>query len=142
MRTDDLTLGASQGQYCADMIHSDKTPTMDSELQRLETRVERAPVPGATLELTIDQNLQYIAERELKAGIDENNARGGAAIIMDPRTGEILALASYPTFNPNAVGRFTDDERRNRATQDVYEPGSTFKMVTASGRSRAAWSSR
>ena len=105
---------------------------VDAKRQRLETRVERAPVSGATLELTIDQNLQYIAERELKAGIDENRARGGAAIIMDPRTGEILALASYPTFNPNAVGLFTDDQRRNRATQDVYEPGSTFKMVTAS----------
>jgi len=105
---------------------------VDAKRQRLDTRVARAPVPGATLELTIDLYLQYIVERELKAGIEENRARGGAAIIMDPRTGEILALASYPTFNPNAAGKFTDDDRRNRATQDVYEPGSTFKMVTAS----------
>ncbi len=101
---------------------------VDAKRQRLDTRVERPPVSGATLELTIDLYLQYILERELKAGVEENRARGGAAIIMDPRTGEILALASYPTFNPNAAGRFTDDDRRNRATQDVYEPGSTFKM--------------
>jgi cell division protein FtsI (penicillin-binding protein 3) len=105
---------------------------VDAKRQRLDSRVAQAPVPGATLELTIDLYLQYILERELKAGVEENRARGGAAIIMDPHTGEILALASYPTFNPNAAGKFTDDDRRNRATQDVYEPGSTFKMVTAS----------
>jgi cell division protein FtsI (penicillin-binding protein 3) len=105
---------------------------VDARRQRLDTHVERAPEPGATLELTLDLYLQHIVERELQAGIEENRAQGGAAVIMDPRTGEILALASYPTFNPNAAGRFSDDERRNRATQDVYEPGSTFKMVTAS----------
>ncbi len=90
------------------------------------------PVPGAALELTLDLQLQYIAERELKAGVEAHRARGGTAIIMAPATGEILALANYPTFNPNAVSRSNDDDRRNRATQDVYEPGSTFKIVTAS----------
>ena len=58
------------------------------------SRVERPPTAGATLELTIDQYLQYIAERELRAGVDENRAAGGTAIIMDPHTGEILALAN------------------------------------------------
>ena len=105
---------------------------VDAKRQRLESRIERHPVPGAALELTLDLQLQYIAERELKAGVEAHRAKGGTAIIMAPETGEILALANYPTFNPNAVSRSDDDERRNRATQDVYEPGSTFKIVTAS----------
>jgi cell division protein FtsI (penicillin-binding protein 3) len=105
---------------------------VDARRQRLESRVERAPVPGATLELTIDLHLQHIAERELKAGVEANRAKGGTALILDPSTGEILALANYPTFNPNAVGKSQPDDRRNRAVQDVYEPGSTFKVVTAS----------
>ena len=78
---------------------------VDAKRQRLESRIERAADPGATLELTLDLQLQYIVERELKAGVEANRARGGTAIIMDPSTGEILALASYPTFNPNAVSR-------------------------------------
>jgi cell division protein FtsI (penicillin-binding protein 3) len=105
---------------------------VDAHRQRLETHIERAPVPGATLELTIDSPLQHIVERELEAGVAANRARGGTAVVMDPFTGEILAMASYPTFNPNAVGRSSPDDRRNRAVQDVYEPGSTFKIVTAS----------
>jgi cell division protein FtsI/penicillin-binding protein 2 len=105
---------------------------VDAKRQRLESRIERQPVPGAALELTLDLQLQYIAERELKAGVEAHRARGGTAIIMAPATGEILALANYPTFNPNAVSRSDDDDRRNRVTQDVYEPGSTFKIVTAS----------
>ena len=104
---------------------------VDAKRTRLETRVDREPVAGATLELTIDLRLQYLVERELAAGVAANRAKGGTAIVMDPYTGEVLALASYPTFNPNIAGTFSDDERRNRAVQDVYEPGSTFKLVTA-----------
>lgn len=96
------------------------------------SRVEKPPTAGASLELTIDHYLQYIAERELKAGVEENRAKGGTAIVMDPNSGEILALANYPTFNPNAFADFKADQRRNRAIQDLYEPGSTFKLVTAS----------
>jgi cell division protein FtsI (penicillin-binding protein 3) len=96
------------------------------------SRVERAPTSGASLELTIDESLQYIAERELAAGVAETRARAGTVVVMDPASGEILALASVPTFNPNAFGQAGDDERRNRAVQDLYEPGSTFKIVTAS----------
>jgi cell division protein FtsI (penicillin-binding protein 3) len=105
---------------------------VNAKRQRLETRVDRAPVPGATLELTIDLTLQHIVERELKRGVLEHRASGGTVVVMNPQTGEILALASYPTFNPNTASRATDDQRRNRAIQDVYEPGSTFKIVTAS----------
>ena len=95
------------------------------------SRVERPPTPGNTLELTLDLSLQHIAERELKAGVEWAGGRGGSAVIMDPSTGEILAIANYPAFNPNAYRDFKEDARRNRAVQDLYEPGSTFKMITA-----------
>jgi cell division protein FtsI (penicillin-binding protein 3) len=104
----------------------------DGGQQFISTRVERAPTAGATLELSLDLNLQYIAERELEAGVLENHAQGGTVVIMEPFSGEILALANYPTFNPNDYRRAAADARKNRAVQDVYEPGSTFKIVTAS----------
>ncbi|HET7619490.1 MAG TPA: penicillin-binding protein [Vicinamibacterales bacterium] len=104
----------------------------DARRQRLFSLVERPATAGAGIELTIDQYLQYIAERELRAGVLDNRAAAGTAVILDPSTGEILAMASYPTFNPNAFGRADDRQRRNRAIQDLYEPGSTFKVITAS----------
>jgi cell division protein FtsI (penicillin-binding protein 3) len=96
------------------------------------SRVERPPTVGATIELTVDEYLQHVAERELRAGILANRAAGGSAIVMDPHTGEILAMANLPTFNPNVYRDFSETDRRNRAVQDLYEPGSTFKVVTAS----------
>jgi cell division protein FtsI (penicillin-binding protein 3) len=96
------------------------------------SRVEKPPTTGASLELTLDEYLQHVAERELRAGVSENNAQGGSALIMDPWTGEILAMASWPTFNPNSFRQSREENRRNRAVQDLYEPGSTFKVVTAS----------
>ncbi len=95
-------------------------------------RVETPPTTGSTVELTVDEYLQHIAERELHAGVLENKAAGGSAIIMNPHTGEILAMANEPTFNPNAYREFDEADRRNRAVQDLYEPGSTFKVVTVS----------
>jgi cell division protein FtsI (penicillin-binding protein 3) len=95
-------------------------------------RVERPPTAGASIELTIDEMLQHIAERELRAGVEEHRAVGGSVIIMDPWTGEILAMANAPSFNPNAYSKWLPDHRRNRAVTDIYEPGSTFKIVTAS----------
>ena len=90
------------------------------------------PTVGATIELTIDAQLQHVVERELRAGIERHNADAGAVVMLDPRNGDILALASEPTFNPNAFAEATPEQRRNRAVQDLYEPGSTFKVVTAS----------
>lgn len=104
---------------------------VDARRHRVQTRIDREPVPGATLELTLDVHLQHLVERELRAGIEASRARAGTAIVMDPFTGEILALASYPTFNPNVPNDASPDARRNTATQGVYEPGSTFKIVTA-----------
>ena len=99
---------------------------------RAFSRLERPPTAGATVELTIDEYLQHVAERELRGAVARNRAAGGTVIIMDPRTGEILALANEPTFNPNAFASAAVEHRRNRAVQDIYEPGSTFKVVTAS----------
>jgi len=96
------------------------------------SRVERPPTAGAALELTIDEYLQHVAERELRDGVKWAGASGGSAIVMDPNTGEILALANAPDFNPNAYRDAREELRRNRAIQDIYEPGSTFKIVTAS----------
>jgi cell division protein FtsI (penicillin-binding protein 3) len=99
---------------------------------RVFSRVERSPTTGATLELTIDQYLQHIVERELAAGVAAHRAEGATAVVMDPATGEILAMASYPGFNPNAFRAADPEHRKNRAVTDLYEPGSTFKLVTAS----------
>jgi len=96
------------------------------------SRVEQPPVQGDTIELTIDARLQHIAERELARGAAEHRADGGTAIIMDPRTGEILAMANYPPVNPNFYQEFPLEQWMNRAVQGIYEPGSTFKVVTAS----------
>lgn len=98
---------------------------------RAFSRVESPPTAGVSLELTIDKFIQYIAERELRAAVLEHDAAAGSVIVMDPSTGEILALANEPTFNPNSFSDSTPDARWNRATQGVYEPGSTFKIVTA-----------
>ena len=99
---------------------------------RAFSRLERPPTAGATVELTIDEYLQHIAERELRDAVASNRAAGGTVVMMSPKTGEILALANEPTFNPNAYRNASEEHRRNRAVQDIYEPGSTFKVVTAS----------
>ena len=104
----------------------------DGKQRAVAAREESAATPGDSLQLTIDTYLQHVAERELEAGVKEFNAAGGTVVIMQPDTGEILALANYPTFNPNVYQTVTPERRKNRATQDVYEPGSTFKLVTAS----------
>ena len=96
------------------------------------SRTERPPTTGSSVELTIDQVLQWMVERELKAAVAEHRAASATAIVMDPWTGEVLAMANEPTFNPNAFGTARPASRRNRAIQDIYEPGSTFKVVTAS----------
>ena len=99
---------------------------------RAFSRLERPPTAGVTVELTVDEYLQHVAERELREGVARTRAAGGTVLIMAPKTGEILALANEPTFNPNAFASASPEHRRNRAVQDLYEPGSTFKVVTAS----------
>jgi cell division protein FtsI (penicillin-binding protein 3) len=131
---DNAGLGGIESAYDSQIRGKDGKILILSDAKRhaIYSRVERAATAGAGIELTIDQYLQYVAERELRAGVEANHAVGGTALIMDPHTGEILALANWPTFNPNAFARADDDARRNRAIQTLYEPGSTFKIVTAS----------
>ena len=93
-------------------------------------RVEKQPDPGQNLVLTIDENIQYIAERELEQAMKETKSEAGTVIVLNPRTGEILALANRPTFNPNNRREVTNEALKNRAVTDIYEPGSTFKIVT------------
>jgi len=87
---------------------------------------------GASVQLTLDAGLQSIAERALDEGVREAQARAGTAIVLDPWTGELLALANLPTFDPNDRRASPPSHRRNRAVTDFYEPGSTFKAILAS----------
>ena len=94
--------------------------------------VETQPDPGENLVLTIDKNIQYIAEKELDQAIHDTQAIAGTVIVENPHTGEILALANRPTFNPNLRKQITPAALTNRAVSYIYEPGSAFKVVTIS----------
>jgi len=87
--------------------------------------------PGSDLVLTIDQNIQYVAERALAAAVKQYQAKSGSVVVMAPRTGELLAVANVPTFDPNRFGTSSDEARKDRAVTNVYEPGSTNKVITA-----------
>lgn len=102
-----------------------KGTVMDPELSFTD------PTPGRDLHLSLDATIQHIVERELKVAVDERGARKGMAVLLDPQTGGVLALASYPGFDPNQYGETGKEHWRNRAVTDFYEPGSTFKIVTA-----------
>ena len=95
--------------------------------------VEKQPEPGQNVVLTIDEKIQYIAERELETAMQQTHAEAGTVIVENPHSGEILALANRPTFNPNLTREITPQKLKNHAVSDVYEPGSTFKLVTISG---------
>jgi cell division protein FtsI (penicillin-binding protein 3) len=90
----------------------------------------KLPVDGQSLITTIDLQIQAIVEEELRKGVFFNNAKHGSAIVMNPRTGEILAMSNFPTYNPNWPGE-EGENRRNFSISDQIEPGSTFKLVTA-----------
>jgi cell division protein FtsI (penicillin-binding protein 3) len=92
--------------------------------------VETQPDPGDNLVLTLDKNIQYIVEKELDQAIHDTQAIAATVIVENPHTGEILALANRPTFNPNARKQITPGALTNRAVSYIYEPGSTFKLVT------------
>jgi cell division protein FtsI (penicillin-binding protein 3) len=99
-------------------------------LDEIDARSETA---GADVFLTIDHRMQANAEAVLRATVRDAGAKAGTAIVLDPRTGAILAMANAPTFDPNRFDKARPDRRRNRAITDTYEPGSTFKLVTVAG---------
>ena len=87
--------------------------------------------PGADLHLTLNSAIQHLAEKELEAAVVKNRGKAGVAIVVEPFTGELLALANYPSFDPNRFSAQGNERARNRAIADSYEPGSTFKTVLA-----------
>ena len=91
----------------------------------------KLPKQGYSLYTTIDSKIQAIVEEELKDGVNRHFAKYGTAIVMDPKTGAIKAMANYPVYNPNAPATIENENRRNFAVADIIEPGSTFKLVTA-----------
>lgn len=89
----------------------------------------KAPRPGRTLVTSLDLRVQYLAYRELKAAVAESRARSGSAVVLDPRTGEVLAIVNQPSFNPNDRTQRDAARYRNRAVTDIFEPGSSFKTL-------------
>ncbi|MEQ1794804.1 MAG: penicillin-binding protein 2 [Nitrospira sp.] len=94
-------------------------------------QAEQSPAAGHSLVITIDEVIQYIAEKELEEAVTKARAKSGTVIVLDPQTGAVLALAISPRFDPNAVASLTADRWRNRALTDAYEPGSTMKALVA-----------
>jgi cell division protein FtsI (penicillin-binding protein 3) len=95
-----------------------------------DVQAMRPPRDGEEVELAIDQRLQFLAHRELKAAVEQHRAKGGSLVILDARTGEVLALVNQPDYNPNNRANVTGKQTRNRSVTDLYEPGSTFKPFT------------
>ena len=109
---------------------SEKIIVMADARQRWFDGGEAQRERGVNVVLTLDEKIQYIAERELAAAIAKTHAMAGTVLVMNPNTGEILALANWPKFNPNAANDSPAESRMNRAVAALYEPGSTFKLIT------------
>jgi cell division protein FtsI (penicillin-binding protein 3) len=118
----DEELKGTQGQISLDV---------DARRQSFRGHTEIPPVQGSSLVLSIDRSIQYIVERELKAGVESSRASAGVAIVMESETGRILAMAGYPNFNTNTYNKYEASLWRNRSVSDIFEPGSTFKVVVA-----------
>jgi cell division protein FtsI (penicillin-binding protein 3) len=99
--------------------------------RRPRGEVEKPPTEGRRVVLTIDERIQHVTEMALAESIQSTGSISGVAVVLDPRTGEVLALSSLPSFNPNRFGSFPERDRVNRAVADAYEPGSIFKIITA-----------
>jgi cell division protein FtsI (penicillin-binding protein 3) len=94
--------------------------------------VDQPPQAGANLVTTLDENIQYIVEKEIAEAAERTHAASISVSVMDPHTGQMLAVANYPTFNPNQYNAYSPESQINRAVASTYEPGSTFKIATAS----------
>src|SRR3984957_8207527 len=137
--TDDIGLGGLERQFDEDM-HGEPghmLTALDAKRHVLGSE-ESQPMPGENLVLSIDANIQYMAERALDAQMDKVKAAHGTVVVQDPHSGQILALAVSPRFNPNDQRHMDASVLENLAVSDVYEPGSTFKLVTYSAALDAA----
>ena len=121
----DRELGVEPGKLVA-RVDSVRNMILSRTLQYIP------PEGGADVTLTLDSAIQHKLEQELAAVLERCKAQKGMGIVMDPHTGAILALACLPTFDPNHFTEYSDEERKNAAVTDVFEPGSSFKIVTAS----------
>lgn len=124
-RTADLELRGKPGKRYS------RRDALGREVKAFEERMIPS-LDGHRIVLTIDRYLQYITERALERSYRKWRAKGATALLMNPQTGEILAMATRPTFDPNTPGEFPFENYRNRAVTDMFEPGSVFKIVTAS----------
>jgi cell division protein FtsI (penicillin-binding protein 3) len=131
--TDDNGLGGMERKYNQDLhgVPGRMLTAIDARRHVLDSQ-EREPDPGESLVLTIDENIQFMAERALDSALERTHAANGTIVVQDPYTGQILALAIRPTFNPNDFRHATTSLLKNHAVSDVYEPGSTFKLATYS----------
>ena len=131
--TDDTGLGGLEREFDDDMhgAPGHMLTAVDAKHHVLGSD-EQQPLPGENLVLTIDSNIQYMAERALDAQVEKVKALHGTVVVQDPHTGQILALAVSPRFNPNDKKHMDASVLTNLAVSDVYEPGSTFKLVTYS----------
>jgi cell division protein FtsI (penicillin-binding protein 3) len=131
--TDDNGLGGMERKFDRDLhgVPGRMLTALDARRHVLDSQ-EREPDPGQNLVLTIDENIQFMAERALDSALERTHALNGTVVVQDPYTGQILALAIRPTFNPNDFRHATTSLLKNHAVSDIYEPGSTFKLVTYS----------
>jgi cell division protein FtsI (penicillin-binding protein 3) len=113
-----------RGRAAKVVVHTDAR-------RRPVAQTERPSTDGATVVLAIDEAIQHVAERELERTVEETQAASGTVVVVEPFSGEVLALAGRPTFNPNRYQAYPSSRWRNRAVSDVFEPGSIFKIVTA-----------
>jgi len=128
---DDDGLGGLEEKFEAD-LHG-RPGLMDAAMdahRKVLGSTEREPQPGRSLVLTIDENIQFMAEQALDHAMQKTQSLSGTVVVQDPHTGQILALAIRPTFNPNQFRHTSPALLRDHAVSDVYEPGSTFKLVT------------
>ena len=123
-----LELGFNEwlaGVYGKEEVVKDRLGDVIADLREVSK-----PEPGHNLVLSLDQRIQYIAYRDLKEAVTEFHAKGGSVVVLDAKTGEILAMANLPSYNPNRLEGANPSEYRNRAVTDMFEPGSTIKPFT------------
>jgi cell division protein FtsI (penicillin-binding protein 3) len=117
------------------LVLRDRLGSVIEDVERLEP-----PSPGREVAASIDLRIQYLAYRELKAGVQHNRAASGSAVVLDAETGEVLAMVNQPSYNPNDRSQYSPNRFRNRAITDLFEPGSTLKpLVIAAALDSGRW---